>query len=122
MRQLFEKADVDKNGMISFEEFQSELENPQMKSYLKAIDLDQDEAEELFHLLDIEDLGTIDAEELVCGCMRLHGTAKAIDLAAFMHEYRQLSLMWQEHARLVQQYLESIAEHLLKNGHADRVT
>lgn len=97
MRQLFEGADVDHSGTISWDEFQTQMENPQMQTYLKAIDLHQEEARELFHLLDIDGSGEIDAVDFVNGCLRLHGSAKAIDFAAFLHEYRWLSLKIADH-------------------------
>lgn len=97
MKYLFEGADVDNSGTISWPEFQSLLERPELQTYLKAIDLHQEEARELFHLLDCDGQGEIDAVDFVNGCLRLHGSAKAIDFAAFLHEYRWLSLKLMDH-------------------------
>jgi len=89
MQQLFRLGDLDHSGTINWEEFEVQLKEPQMQEYLKNIDIDPNEARDLFHLLDIEDTGEIEIEDLVDGCMRLHGAAKSIDLAAFMHEYKR---------------------------------
>ncbi|CAK0857241.1 unnamed protein product [Prorocentrum cordatum] len=86
MTSLFTQADDDGSGTITWDEFQEHLAAPQLQSFLKALDLHVDEARALFQLLDVDDSGEIDADELVQGCLRLHGQAKAIELAAFMHD------------------------------------
>merc|ERR1712151_1232545 len=91
MHQLFIEADEQGNGVITCSDFESHLMDPQLLGYLKVIDVQPEEAWHLFNILDTEGIGEIDAEELVNGCLRLQGGAKAIELAAFMHEYRQTS-------------------------------
>lgn len=110
MRQLFEGADVDKSGSISWNEFEMQLDDPQMQTYLRAIDLHQEEARELFHLLDSDGSGEIDSTEFVNGCIRLHGSAKAIDFAAFVHEYRWLSSRLIEHSAFVDECLIKLTD------------
>jgi len=88
VRNLFHMTDRDQSGDISWDEFKTKLDHPDMHVYFKSIDLDIDEAEDLFKLIDINDSGSIDPEEFVNGCIRLQGPAKAIDLATLMHEYQ----------------------------------
>merc|ERR1712129_247437 len=64
---------------------------PAMHLYFETIDLDLREAEDLFHLIDIDNSGSIDPEEFVNGCIRLQGPAKAIDLATLMSEFHRSS-------------------------------
>merc|ERR1712083_694434 len=97
LRHLFQNTDEDGSGDISWEEFQSQLESPEMHIFFQTIDLDLDEAEELFTLVDIDGSGSIDPEEFVNGCIRLQGPAKALDLATFMHEFTQAQK--RDHAR-----------------------
>lgn len=101
MRQLFLEADVDNSGTISWEEFKEQLENPQLQSFLRVVDLDKQEAEDLFRLLDVNGEDEISADEFVHGALRIHGFAKAIDLATFMHDYHR-------HARRVERGLDVI--------------
>ncbi|CAK0799984.1 unnamed protein product [Prorocentrum cordatum] len=116
MSSLFRQADEDSSGTVTWDEFQDHLAAPQLQTFLKAIDLDVDEARALFHLLDVDDSGEIDAEELVHGCLRLHGQAKAIELAAFMHEFRRTVRRARVHEELVEQALERICDHLEGHG------
>merc|ERR1719506_316372 len=89
---LWEVFNIEKlpaNGRISYFDFVNHLENVQMKSYFKSVDLDISEAKNLFRLLDVDDSGSIQAEDFVMGCLRLRGSAKAIDLATLMLETRR---------------------------------
>mmetsp|Transcript_94567 Transcript_94567/g.174056 ORF Transcript_94567/g.174056 Transcript_94567/m.174056 type:complete len:97 (+) Transcript_94567:3-293(+) len=56
-------------------------------------------AKGLFKILDLDNSGAIDAEELITGTLRLRGHAKAIDLAALIYESRRMSRRLQQHMR-----------------------
>lgn len=116
MRELFQSADTDGSGTIDMEEFWSQLESPKMQAYLKAVDLHPEEARELFNLLDMDESDEIPIEDFVHGCLRLHGQAKAIDLATFMHEYRKWCRTWLGHAFAVESSLKEICEVLGRTG------
>eukprot|EP00927_Polykrikos_kofoidii_P015111 TRINITY_DN16703_c0_g1_i1.p1 TRINITY_DN16703_c0_g1~~TRINITY_DN16703_c0_g1_i1.p1 ORF type:complete len:768 (-),score=127.14 TRINITY_DN16703_c0_g1_i1:261-2564(-) len=75
---------------ITLEEFQKHLDNPKMKAFLDALDLDPQSALEspFFHLIDTDGSGEVDADELVSGCLRLTGGAKSFDVLSFAHDYR----------------------------------
>eukprot|EP00405_Crypthecodinium_cohnii_P029335 CAMPEP_0206507074 /NCGR_PEP_ID=MMETSP0324_2-20121206/57269_1 /ASSEMBLY_ACC=CAM_ASM_000836 /TAXON_ID=2866 /ORGANISM="Crypthecodinium cohnii, Strain Seligo" /LENGTH=259 /DNA_ID=CAMNT_0053997175 /DNA_START=146 /DNA_END=925 /DNA_ORIENTATION=+ len=94
VRQLFLKADADGSGFLTWDKFKATLDSDEMGMYFEAMDLDIDEAEDLFRLLDADGSGEVDFDEFVNGCFRLRGSAKAIDLAAFMAEY---SVGWAQH-------------------------
>lgn len=89
VKNLFQITDEDNSGDISWEEFKSKLGEPAMRLYFKTINVDIGEAEALFHLIDINDSGSIDPEEFVNACIRLQGPAKAIDLATLMQEFKR---------------------------------
>mmetsp|Transcript_117842 Transcript_117842/g.334107 ORF Transcript_117842/g.334107 Transcript_117842/m.334107 type:complete len:640 (-) Transcript_117842:58-1977(-) len=77
--------------------FENLLHTPQMKEAFKAINVDPSEARGLFKLLDMDNSGVVNAEEFLCGCMKLRGPAKALDLAILNREIRRMetSLMKQ---------------------------
>jgi hypothetical protein len=106
MRILFMEAEADGSGTLSFEEFADQIDTPSFENMLKAVDLDVDEAKNLFHLLDIEECGEIEAESFVNGCQRLTGAAKAIELSAFIFEWKRWVHHWQLHADYVENALE----------------
>lgn len=116
MQQLFKSADADCSGTIDWDEFEVQLSNPQMLDYLQQVDIDPNEARDLFYLLDIEETGEIEIDSLVDGCMRLHGYAKSIDLAAFMHEYKRAAAVMESHLYSIKDCLDE----LLKPHQADR--
>jgi len=89
MRGLFKTIDFGDTGQVTWTEFEKQLDNPQMELYFKAVDLDISEGKGLFKLLDLDENGTISADEFVMGCLRLRGPAKAIDLATLMYENRR---------------------------------
>lgn len=108
VRSVFGETEKEK---LSWEDFQAQLQNPHMQQLFEALDVDEDDAQELFHVLDTHHDGQIHVEDFVNGCLRLDGAAKAVDLAAFVEEYRGLShnhlaqeqfvnnsLMWLMHA------------------------
>lgn len=91
MREFYSVADSDKNGMISWTEFQAQLTNPLAMDYFQAIGLEMSEARDLFELLDVDESGEVESEEFVMGCLRLRGPAKAIDLATLMYDHMRTS-------------------------------
>jgi len=89
IRRMFAGIDEDRSGDITWEEFEAKLDHPDMQVYFKTIDVGIEEAQALFHLIDMDHSGSIDPEEFVNGCIRLHGPAKAIDLAALMSQFHR---------------------------------
>merc|ERR1719446_877460 len=77
MQMIFEDADVDQSGAISFEEFNEHLADPRIRAHLASLGIDASEAEGLFRLLDMDNSGSITPEEFLIGCMRIKGAAKA---------------------------------------------
>merc|ERR1712060_486409 len=65
VRRLFKDSDKDGDGCLGWDDFEAALANPQMKIYFEAIDLDLEEAVELFQLIDVDESGLIDLDEFV---------------------------------------------------------
>merc|ERR1712113_428268 len=117
VREIFQRADQDGSGKLSWEEFQAAL--PTMIDYFKAVDIDITEAEHLFTLLDMEETGSVLLEEFVMGCFRLRGPAKSMDLVMMMYESRRQHRTWKRHASKMDRFLNSIYKRLVRLEQVD---
>lgn len=86
MHMVLEVADIGPEGQITWEEFEKQLELPEVVAFFEAINMDLKEAETVFQLLDTVGEGAVTAEDFVLGGLRLQGPAKAIDLAKMQLE------------------------------------
>jgi len=109
MRELFTRCDCGLKGKMDWEQFETQLDEPQMQEYFRAIDVDPSEARGVFQLLDIDDSGFITAEEFLSGSIRLRGSAKALDLALLIYNFKVLSQWIQDHAWFVEDQLRVLA-------------
>jgi len=87
---VFQSADSDSDGKIEMEDFEATLTDPDMWEFFDAIDLDISQAGVFFQLLDYSGDGLVSCAEFLCGCMRVRGTAKALDLLVLSREVSQL--------------------------------
>lgn len=83
VRLLFHKADKDGTGKLGWEGFHRLLTDLQMQNILKCLGVDvmAIEPRMLFDLFDTDGGGTIDINEFAASIQKLHGSAKAIDMA-----------------------------------------
>merc|ERR1712178_502067 len=75
------------NGVITWETFCNKLESEELQELFRALNIDASEARGLFQLIDEDQSGTLTAEELMQGWVRLQGPAKSLDLALHMRQY-----------------------------------
>jgi hypothetical protein len=90
-RAIFAATDYNNSGRISWDEFEKVLQHKRVESFFMALDLDISEGRTLFDLLDYTGDGTVSADEFLCGCLRLRGNAKALDLLLLSREAQQLN-------------------------------
>jgi hypothetical protein len=110
MRRLFLRIDADSSGFVSWEEFNDMLVEPSMLRCFKLLGVDPSEASGLFRLLDTDCSGEIDAEEFVMGCLRLQGSAKAIDLATLTYFNKRMATWWGAQMDILKETLARILE------------
>ncbi|CAE7421180.1 SCN4A [Symbiodinium natans] len=87
---LFRKSNLNEKDELSLVEFQRMLETKELRELFQAVDVDVNDAESLFRLLDIDETGTLSPQELVDGWIRLRGPAKALDLAVLMSDNNRM--------------------------------
>jgi voltage-gated sodium channel len=113
-RKLFMSGDRGRSGKINWVEFQNQMDDPEMQVYFKLIEVDFEEASELFQLMDIGKGGEVDYEEFLNGCLRLRGHAKAIDLVTLMLESRRHYHQWSLHMAALEKDVAWIVNFLAK--------
>eukprot|EP00929_Paragymnodinium_shiwhaense_P109655 TRINITY_DN7613_c0_g2_i1.p1 TRINITY_DN7613_c0_g2~~TRINITY_DN7613_c0_g2_i1.p1 ORF type:complete len:209 (-),score=49.16 TRINITY_DN7613_c0_g2_i1:318-944(-) len=91
---LFLKGDLT-SGDITWDEFQGMLGVREMVNLFKALNIDVSEARQLYRLLDTENVGVVDYQEFINGCLRLRGPAKSLELIQFMKDSSQMNT-WTE--------------------------
>merc|ERR1712032_867236 len=77
---LFEALDIDKDGEITFEEFQVIAEIPPVQMWLASMGVETDDLTTLFVLIDDDRSGLITVDEFVTRMPRIAGPAKGIDV------------------------------------------
>lgn len=123
-QELFARADSKGTGAITWLEFQRHLQSPDLKGYFEGLGVDTKCAKGLFKILDVDNSGEIDANELLTGTLRLRGPAKAIDLAALIYENRRMGRRLQAVERHVLKVLTKLETrtHLRPDKRADSFT
>merc|ERR1719254_370402 len=97
--------DEEESGMILLDQFVHYLKDDRVNSYMKALKINTEDANQLFRLLDTDDSGEIYIDEFVEGCMKLKGEAKSMDLHVMMCENRRMLdrlYEFMDHEQLVQ--------------------
>jgi len=90
LKAIFEETDQDGSGQISFEEFANHLENEEVLAHLHSMGLETVEARGLFKLLDLDNSNSVNIDELISGCLRLKGQARAVDVATIIYENKRM--------------------------------
>jgi len=94
LKGLFHELDMDKNGKLSWEEFEDTLTNPHVMAYFSWLGVDTSQAHEVFSLLDVDGDNNIRVDEFLNGCSELRGPATNIEvklLRSMLEEQQTLS-------------------------------
>ncbi|CAK9094774.1 unnamed protein product [Durusdinium trenchii] len=92
LQELFKHVDASRDGFVCWEDAKRHLEKPDMMRCFESLGFNISEAYGLFKLLDTEQSGNIECEELLEGCLRLRGPANAIDVATLQWLWQQFFL------------------------------
>jgi len=86
VRNIFQSADKDCSGTMTYDELAEQLQNPRVRAYFSGLEIDPSESGIIFTLLDTDGDGHVSVEEFICGTMRLKGHAKSVDIMAMMFD------------------------------------
>lgn len=73
--------DIEQDQELNGEEFAEKMKSQAMRDFFREIEVDFSDAMDFFMLMDTNNSGTVSAEEIVNGCLRLRGPAKSLDMA-----------------------------------------
>jgi len=90
VKKIFQVADHDQSGVLTWGEFSKTLEEPSNLKYFGSLGINASEARGLFGLLDADESGSVSLQEFMQGCLRLRGQAKAIDMATLMYQNKRI--------------------------------
>mmetsp|Transcript_68123 Transcript_68123/g.134450 ORF Transcript_68123/g.134450 Transcript_68123/m.134450 type:complete len:584 (+) Transcript_68123:37-1788(+) len=90
MTALFNSADTDGSGFIDYNEYREIFEDPEVITWLAAMELDVTDLDMIFELLDTDSDGRLSRADLVQGISRLKGHARNCDMISLHRENMQL--------------------------------
>ncbi|CAE8589365.1 unnamed protein product [Polarella glacialis] len=85
LKALFTLMDADGDGTLSWDEFECSLSDPDICDKWRLMDIEPDECQKLFRLLDTGD-GTIDSDEFFEGLSKMKGAAQSKDVFALRRQ------------------------------------
>jgi len=92
LKSLFEAMDTDGDGQLTRKEFDVVTQDQELKHWMESLDINPDDLQGLFDLLDTGD-GFVSADEFLTGATRVRGDARNIDVAQLMVTVSRLEIM-----------------------------
>jgi len=86
MQRVFEELDTNSSGTLTLEEFEKQMEDENVLTFMSTLELDIDQVKTLLCLLDRDQNGEVDVDEFITGCIRLKGGAKSLDMAILQYQ------------------------------------
>jgi len=109
---LFQMIDIDGNGVLTRNEFESAFEDPEIAMKLKMLDIQPKHCQEIFNLLDSGD-GVLSLEEFFEGITAMEGLAQSKDLFKVMKTTEHL-------ARRIRRYQSDLSHRAQDTSNAGR--
>jgi len=100
---LLAEIDEDKSGHITIDELNDSFQRPDIRAFMDAMEIDVDEAQSLFTLLDSNDDGTVDIAEFVDGMSKLKGDARSLDIHMLIMQGKKTNIVFNDMIRMMQE-------------------
>merc|ERR1712137_324533 len=88
--ELFHQLDTDQSGRLSLQELETHLYDEDLQEYFCVLEMEPEEARDLFLLLDVDCTGEIDISEFTNGCLKIMGTPKNFDICACLYHSKRM--------------------------------
>lgn len=105
MRRVCVEIDANCSGQIELEEFEMALSDDRMRAFFESRGIEVSDVLTLFRLLDTDQRGCLELDDLVEGLLYLKGPARAMQLARVLQDGKELRHRLQELADLVEDRL-----------------
>eukprot|EP00931_Biecheleriopsis_adriatica_P075427 TRINITY_DN49292_c0_g1_i1.p1 TRINITY_DN49292_c0_g1~~TRINITY_DN49292_c0_g1_i1.p1 ORF type:complete len:588 (-),score=116.96 TRINITY_DN49292_c0_g1_i1:39-1772(-) len=109
LEELFGAADLDGDGCITQEEFNTALGNKQIQHYLSVLEIQVQDVDPLFALLDDGDQN-VTIEEFVNGITHIRGNARALDVIMLKHDITSIKTELQHDMARLRTWLHPLLE------------
>lgn len=97
---------------ISWAVFEQKLSEPELQACFALLNISITDARCLFELIDTDKSGSVDAKEIVEGCLRLKGNAKALDMSLMLQMINGVTEQLEVHVEHMSQHVDRVDENL----------
>merc|ERR1712007_91287 len=91
--ELFTQLDTDQSGKLSYEELDSHLHDESLQEYFCVLEMEPEEAKDLFCLLDIRGEGEVSITDFTNGCLKIMGAPKNLDICTCLYQSRRMIIL-----------------------------
>merc|ERR1712007_295516 len=91
--ELFTQLDTDQSGKLSYEELDSHLHDEALQEYFCVLEMEPEEAKDLFCLLDIRGEGEVSITDFTNGCLKIMGAPKNLDICTCLYQSRRMIIL-----------------------------
>merc|ERR1712232_993812 len=109
-RRLFGHDEAEQSAVLTWEEFVMGVQDQQMDKLFRATDLTREDALTVFKLLDMDDTGTLCAQDFLKGCLRLKGQARSADLTLLMYQFKLYEHRSYEHQCMLEDRIQQVVD------------
>jgi len=91
--ELFVQLDTDGSGKITLHELESHLYDDELQEYFCVLEMEPEEAKDLFLLLDVNSLGEVGINDFTNGCLKVMGAPKNLDICGCLFQTKRTIIM-----------------------------
>merc|ERR1712107_45973 len=91
--ELFTQLDTDQSGKLSYEELDSHLHDDALQEYFCVLEMEPEEAKDLFSVLDIRGEGEVSITDFTNGCLKIMGAPKNLDICTCLCQGKRMVIL-----------------------------
>jgi len=91
--ELFTQLDTNSSGTLSFDELETHLHDESLQEYFCVLEMEPEEAKDLFCLLDVRGEGEVSISNFTQGCLKIMGVPKNLDICTCMYLSKRMLVL-----------------------------